>query len=689
LTSAIACCIQPFLDDRYGVNPIMKRSISVVGLTATFLMLFCASAQGRVSRIQITSRTDFAGGKQFGAAGTYEQLVGKVFFEVDPNDPHNRIIVDLDKAPRNENGLVEFSSDLCILKPRDSSRGNGAALLEVPNRGGRALVRFFNHARGRADSVEGEAGDGFLMTHGFTLVWVGWQFDVPSRDGLLRLFAPIATENGKVITGLVRSDFVFSERVLDASLGHRGQNAQAAADPDSNESQLTVRDSVLGTRKPIPRSSWQFARVVNGQPIPDPTYIYLSGGFEPGKIYEVVYRAKNPTVVGLGLAAIRDTVSYLKYASDPTLNVSRAYGFGISQSGRFLRHFLYQGFNADEKNRKVFDGVDAHVAGAGRGSFNHRFAEPSRDASEFSTFFFPTDIFPFTDVQETDPETGEKDGLLAHLDSRFLPRIFYTFSSYEYWGRAASLIHTTADGKADAPMMENVRIYFFAGGQHGPAAFPPQKTSTRQAASPNDYTWSMRALLLALDHWVKDGAAPPASRYPHLSDGTLVRPQAVKFPNIPGVEFSRSIHEAYRVDYGPQFKLGIVSLEPPRVGKAFTMCVPQVDSDGIDLGGIRMPEVAVPLATYTGWNLREPKTGAPNELVDFAGSYILFPRTAAERKKSGDPRPSIEERYRGREDYLSRVKDAALKLVREGYLVGDDVAVLVERASRYWDHAMQ
>ena len=369
-----------------------------------------------------------------------------------------------------------------------------------------------------------------------------------------------------------------------------------------------------------------------------------------------MYRAQNPTVAGLGLAAVRDLVSHLKYEPNDVATVKRALGFGISQSGRFLRHFLYQGFNADERDRKVFDGVNAHVAGGGRGSFNHRFAEPSRDASPFLTFFYPTDIFPFTDVEQTDPETRETDGVLkVTAKQNVLPKIFYTNSSYEYWGRAASLIHINIDGKADATSMDNVRMYYFPGGQHGAGQFPPVRNQTQNQQTTVDYSWSMRALLLALDSWVKDGTNPPASQVPKVADGSLVLPRDVKFPKVPGVKFPLTVHEAWRVDYGTEFKTrGRIANEPPRIGKAFPVMVPQVDSDGIDKGGVRMPEVAVPLATLTGWNPRDPKIGAPDQLMDFAGSYLPFSKTRAERERAGDPRLSIEERYSNRDVYLGK-----------------------------------
>jgi Alpha/beta hydrolase domain len=666
----------------------MKTTRTVSLLLA--LAFLTANAYGKVTRFEITARADVAAGKAFGAAGPYEKIVGKLYFEVDPTAARNRQIVDLDKAPRNARGAVEFTADVFILKPKDMRQANGAALVEIPNRGGKAMLRFFNRARSSPDPTsEAEMGDGFLLRRGFALVWVGWQFDVPDEPTAMRLIAPVATDNGRPITGLVRADLVFSTKVYDASLGHRGQKPYPAIDLNDARYALTVRDAISGERRAIPRNEWQFARRVDGKAVSDPNYIYLKSGFEPGRIYEIVYRAENPVVVGLGLAAVRDAISFFKYDKNEALTVARAVGFGISQSGRFLRHFLYEGFNADERDRQVFDAIDAHVAGGGRGSFNHRFAEPSRDASQFSTFFYPTDIFPFTDLEQHDPMTGERDGLLTHVKAQPLPKIFYTFSSYEYRGRAASLIHTTLDGK-DARMADNVRIYFFAGGQHGPAPFPPPLSGTQNRTSPNDYTWAMRALIVALDGWAAADTPPPPSRYPHLGDGTLVRPEALAFPKIPGVNFTRAIHEAYRVDYGPQFKTnGVVTREPPRVGRAFVMYVPQVDHDGIDLGGIRMPEVAAPLATYTGWNPRDPKTGAADQLVDFAGSFIPFARTRAERERTNDPRRSIAERYGDRKHYLEQVEQAAAELIKGGYLLADDLPALVNRAAQYWEELMK
>jgi hypothetical protein len=665
-------------------------------LRATLLMvLVAAPLSADVVRIEVQSRSDLAGGQAFGAAGSYEKIAGKIFFAIDPALPANRIVTDIDRAPRNASGKVEFSSDFFLIKPKQIDKGNGAVLYEVSNRGGKGLLGFFNHATGSVDpSSSEEMGDGFLMNHGFTLLWVGWQFDVPQRPGLVRLYTPTASDNGRPIRGLVRSDFVVTDHSADHSLSDRNHEAYKVVDPDSPDHVLTVRDSVTGPRRVIPRNQWRFGRDEGGKSVADPTRVYMAARFEPGKIYEVVYTAQDPPLVGLGPAAIRDVISMLKYKSAdswsiPAGAITRALAHGTSQSGRFLRTYLYHGFNRDEGNRKVFDGVIAHVAGGGRGSFNHRFAQPSRDGHPYLNFFYPTDIFPFTDVAQKDPETGVTDGLLTHAGSpELLPKVFYTNSEYEYWGRAASLIHTNVDGRGDAPLMDNVRIYLLAAGQHGPGAFPPVQTIGQQRNNPLDYRWGMKALLVAMDRWTANGTAPPASRYPHIADGTLVAPDRLKFPKVPGVvTTSTGLQGAFRVDYGPKFATeGIVTLEPPRVGTAFPIMVPQVDADGNGLAGVKMPELAVPLATYTGWNLFNDRSGPTSVLASMQGSYIPLPRTSAERKRTGDPRLSIEERYRDKDHYVSLVTKAAQELVEQRLLLTEDLPVVLRNAGRHWDY---
>jgi hypothetical protein len=657
-------------------------------------LVFSTPLQARVERVEISSRVPVLERKGFGAAGSYEKVMGKVHFAVDPKAAPNKMIVDLDKAPPNEKGEVEFAADLYILKPEDPAHASGTALIEIPNRGGKGMLRVIQDAKGSLDPTTAEEfGDGFLMQRGTTLIWLGWQWDVRKEPGLMRLEAPVAKGGDrKAITGLLRSDFTVREKTSEEPLGHVisgniGGTEYACSDPDDPANLLTVRDTPLGQRRVIRRKDWKFVEAPKlGSGL---RAFRLTNGFEPGKIYEIVYRAKDPVVVGLGLAAVRDFASYLKSERNDVAPVKRVVAMGISQSGRFLRQFLFDGFNTDEEGHRALDGMMIHVAGAGRGSFNHRFAQPSRDAQPTNTFFYPTDIFPFADLATTDPVSGQKAGLLDRaVAAQVVPKVFYTNTSYEYWSRACSLIHTSPDGKRDLPLLDDVRIYFLAGLQHFSSPFPPEKDKTRvllgqNLPNPNPVLYFWRALFVAMDDWVREGKAPPASRYPKLSDHTLVRRGDVKFPEIPHQHLPGRVHEAFHLDFGPQWKNRIITRQPPEIGPPFPVFVPQVDSDGNDLGGVRLPELEVPLATYTGWNLRDPSTGMPDERVSFIGSMIPFAKT---RDQSGpDPRPSITERYSGRDRYLEKFRAAAEKLATDRFLLSDDVEALVRRGGEEWD----
>lgn len=660
-------------------------------LALVLWVAIAAALPGAVRRIQVAERSEVLGGRPFGRAGAYERIAGRVEFAVDPKIAANQIICDIGLAPVDAEGRVAFSADLFVLRPRDAAKGNGIALFEVLNRGNKGMVRLFNLAKGSNDPRSAEEfGDGFLLERGYTLVWLGWQADVPLEAGRMRLRTPIARNlDGSPVTGLVRADFVPPVRETVHSLGDRNHIPYAVLDPTDNVVRLTVRDRADAPRRVIPRDRWRFSD--------DGTAVAMESGFEPGQIYEVVYRAKDPPLVGLGPAAIRDLISFLKYARHDggaaaglEGRTKLALGFGISQSGRFLRTFLYYGFNRDEQGRKVFDGVWAHVAGGGRGSFNHRFAQPSRDAHPHMNFFYPTDIFPFTDASQEDPSTGRKGGLLERARRHgVVPRIFYTNGSYEYWGRAASLIHTTLDGRADVPPAPGTRIYLLAGTQHGTAEFPPSRQGVRYFSNPADYRWPMRALLAAFERWLTQDVEPPPSRYPRISDGTLVPLEKVRFPAIPGVRFPDRIHRAWRADYGPDFySAGVVTKEPPAIGEAYGVLVPQTDADGNELAGIRLAVARAALGTFTGWNYRAAEIGAPGELADMIGGYFPFPRTEAERAASGDPRAAVMERYGGRDDYLAKVRAAAEALVQEGFGLPGDVERMVEEGARQWEFVL-
>jgi hypothetical protein len=658
-----------------------------------FLVFTLPLLNARVIRVDIASRQEVSSAQAFGNAGAYEKLTGRVFFSVPVTNLHNRGIIDLDKAVNLNHGSVEFSADFMALRPKDPGRSNGSLLLEIPNRGRGRIVSLIDG--GDWDAVP-DAGDGWLLRNGYSVVSLGWQWDA-AGEGALRLYAPIARDKGKTIHGLLRGDLMPSEVMEEIPLGHLmignlGGTEYPVADADDPRNQLTVRDTREARRTVIPRSQWRFAHAVDGKLVASDRHIHLNGGFQPGRIYEYIYVVRDPVVAGLGLAAVRDFAAYAKHDPGSLVPAARVYGEGISQNGRFLRDFLYQGFNADEEGRMALDGVLAHVAGAGRGSFNFRFAQPSRDAQPTSAVFFPTDIFPFTDQPETDPLTGERGGLLDRATAEnVLPRVFLSHTSYEYWGRAASLIHTTADAKQDAAISSRVRIYYFPGLQHFSGPFPPARGTgdlhgqEPQSPLPIRYFW--RAMVANLDAWVRNGTAPPESSYPKIADHTLVPIRDYAFPTIPNVNLPREANRAYRLSFGPEWERGIISIQPPKVGEPFPVLVPQVDRDGNERAGIHLPEIAVPLATYTGWNLRDPSIGAPDQRVSFEGSYLPFPRTMAEREKTGDPRMSIAERYSSRQDYLRRYENAIDSLVKERWLLKEDRAPLLARGSKEWDEA--
>ena len=441
------------------------------------LAVACTPLYARVVGVEIISRTDVLQRTPFGNAGSYERIKGRVRFALPVVNRHNLRIVDLGNAVNLKNGEVEFSSDFIAVRPRDIRKGNGSMILEVPNRGG---ARILSLVDGGDWDLASDAGDSWLLRNGFTIVTLGWQWDAVGADAL-RLYAPVAKEKGQTIAGLLRGDLMPSTVMPEIPLGHLiigniGGSEYPVAAPNDPRNVLTVRDSRDSPRTPIPRAEWQFAHNVNGKLTPSDRHIQLNGGFQPGKIYEYVYVVADPEVAGGGFAAIRDFASYAKHNPDAITPAVRVYGEGISQNGRFLRDFLYQGFNADEDGKIALDGVLAHVAGAGRGSFNYRFAQPSRDAQPTSSVFFPTDIPPFTDQPEKDPVTGAAGGLLDRATAeKVVPKIFFSNTSYEYWGRAAALIHISLDGTKDAPISDSVRIYHFTGLQHFSGPFPPEK----------------------------------------------------------------------------------------------------------------------------------------------------------------------------------------------------------------------
>lgn len=626
---------------------------------AAALFIFWCSAPvfAEVTRVTIANRSTVANGQPFGTTGPYEKLTGAIEFALDPSHPQNTRIVDLDRADRAADGRVHFTADLVVLRPVDPATGNGVLLFEVVNRGRIGLLTRFNSAPGAVDPVAPtDFGNGYLMREGYTLVMVGWEFDIPS--GTIRLDAPRVD----ALVEPIRVSFVLDRKTGEAPL--EDAPMYSPVDPNDSASTLTVRDHYWDTPAPIARARWRFASGEASPPV-----LVLDGGFEPGRMYEVTFRARGARVAGTGLAAIRDAASAFRYRTDLPIQGKAAYAFGVSQAGRFLRQFLYDGFNADEAGRRVFDAVWSHIAGSARGTFNQRFGMPVAG----SVLLTPTS-FPFTTDEQS--FAGERGSLLQRYTPEQRPKIFFTNTPVEYWGggRAAALIHTSADGKRDLAVPDNVRIYLLAGTQHGEAAFPPGRARGQQMDNPVPQREVMRALLRGLHRWTSQGVAPPGSRYPKLADGTLTPMSALRFPAIPGVANARIIA-------GPgQVRNGRVQILPH--------LVPQVDADGNDMAGIRVPDVAVPVATNTGWNFRSTSVGGPTEIYNLLGSYIPFAPTKTEREARGDPRPSIAERYQSRDDYIAKLRAAAASLVAQRYLLAEDVENVVERGAAQWQFLM-
>jgi hypothetical protein len=671
---------------------IRRGAGCLFAMLASLLVFGCDAARAEVKRIVIASREPWLNGRSLGPAGAYEKLQGRVVYAINPNDAANARIADVGLAPRNADGMVEFSSDFVVLRPVDPKKARPSVFLEILNRGRtQANGSFFSTAGSfNVESLEGvRLSDAFLFEQGFTVAWVGWQFDLPA--GFIRLSAPLAPVNS-----IVRAEILLTDG--PASTVYSLSGSYCAADAVQANATLTMKERFNDTGTILPRESWSFAHEEGGKAIPDACVVRLPGGFKPGRFYEAVYTGTHPPVAGLGLSATRDFVSYLKYGGvDSPLREHPetekvVLGYGYSQSARFLRQYLYQGFTADERGRQTFDAMFIASGGAGRGSFNHRYAAPGQAGNSVLSDLQPVDLFPFSDGDELDPVTGQRDGLLREARrSKTLPKIFYTYSSTEFWARVGSLAYTDVNGATELPLDKNARLYFFSGTPHSHAPFPPVTEiafARRSFAYPANFGssgWSFRALLLNLEAWTVKGKEPPPSAYPHLGR-ELVKREKVKFPNVPGMDFPANMPHNWRMDYGPDFSSkGVITIEPPKLGPAYTVLVPQVDADGNDLGGIGLPFLAVPLGTYTGWNYELPRLESLDYLAGLFGSFQPFPLTKEKRLAARDPRASVEERYKGREDYLARIHAAALKLVDRKFLRSEDVAGVEKESAMYWD----
>jgi len=645
----------------------MKISILILFL---FSLLLIQPLRAKVVRVEVKERIAIADLPDIARTGPYEILKGVICLEVNPDDPANKDIVDLRLAPRNKNGNVECSTDFELHQPVEPNRGNRRLLYVVSNRGHRD--NYFSWLRDRD----------WLYSEGWSYLYCGWQCDLEESEELYNLRAPIIANKGKPVTGKVLFEFFSYEDnvIFSMPLVDKASPAYPLVTMDNAQATLTVRQYPWEKSAKLPRSGWQFARWEEGKVIPDSTSLYIKEGFKPGWLYDLVYEAKDPKVVGLGLAAIRDLVSFFRYEEKDQGdfknalfgNIRYAFGFGHSQSGRLLNHFVHQNFNGDEKRRIVFDGVIANCPGAGKGEFNSRFAQATRYSSHLEDNLYMTDYFPLLTVEQKDPLTGEKgDAFKKARDSGFLPKFMIISSSTDYWTRAASLLHTDVEGKTDAEIDPSFRIYLFSGRAH---------TEGRTGVV-------ARALLVALDKWISDGVRPPDSRIPKIADGTLVDLATFKknSPRIPNKILPSSYYRPIRLDPGPRWRTeGIADHVPPREGPRYVTLVPQVDEDGNDIAGVRLPDVAVPLASYIGWNQRS--LDYSNTLSRNSGNVWPFALSPAERIKSGDSRKSIWERYPEKKDYLSELAKSLITLNQQRFLLAEDVSILLQEAGEqdFW-----
>lgn len=638
-------------------------------------------------------------GRAFGPAGPYRRIDGRVTFAVDPLHSANDAIVDLDRAPRDGDGLVRFTSDVVVLAPTDPSRSRGAALVEAVNRGQPLVPYVFDRARYEGPGhARIPSGDGFLLRHGFVLAFLGWQWDV-AAPGLIGFDAPHATVDGSAPEGRTVVEIRPSFRARTRLLSNRGHRPSPVADVDEQDAVLTVRDSEDAPVTVISRDRWRFAQESDAGLVPSDGHVHLPEGFEPGRIYHVIYTTRGAPVVGAGMLALRDLAAFLRTdaPSNPVAGmVERVHGFGMSQCGRLLRHFLHTGLNVTEDGERAFDGLMPYVGGARRGEFNHRFAQPS---VQLTPNFGHR--FPFATVDLEDPfGEGEpsEDGLLRRQRARgHVPKVIQIDTAAEYWRGDCSLVHTDPLATRDLALPAGVRHYLWAGSQHFPGSVPQSDFNAHDGVrgrypfnvvDPNPLS---RAALLHLDAWVRDGVEPPASRHPLIADGTaLPREQVLEKLShlLVGALPDPDVLPVLRaVDLGPDADRGIAR-HPVVEGATYPCVVSDVDADGNEVAGVRLPDLTVPLGTHTGFNPRHPDIGGEDQIMSMQGFTRFFARTREERTAADDPRPSIEERYADLGAYLSEVERAAQDLARDGWILDEDVPVLIEDARARWEYVM-
>ena len=655
-----------------------------------------------VTSLDITHRSIYEGGKTFGEVGPYIYLEGVIHFQIDPNNDANLAITDINLAPLSSDGMIEFHSDFSMLKPADASKGCRTVLLDIVNRGTRTVLSGFNSSdRSASLASNTSSGNAFLMEKGYTIVFCGWQADVPDIPGLIGLHGPDAEQDGNPLVGDIMNQYQANEPTNVFPLADRYHKTNPAVEEDISNAKLYVGDYPDGEFELIPKDLWSLVRVEDREIEPEPSHVFMKDGFEPGRIYQLIYKGVGSRLVGLGFAAVRDVSIFLKKGTNsenPSAGeVDHVISFGSSQSGRFLRQYIHTGMNIGETGELAMDGIIPHVAGGMRGEFNLRFGQPSKDVC----YIIPG-LFPFSDFTQVDPVSGDKAGLLDVCQSQSsVPKIMFTNTSAEYWRGDAALIHTNLSDNSDGRSLDNARNYHFAGTQHGSGTYPPlevrEADGIRGAQPFNavDYSPLLRGLLERLRKWIQEGIEPPPSCHPSLKSGSARNSSEVikNFENVKSIRTPFKTLNAMRLNYGGELDSGRTTILPAERGEKFPSFVSDVDDTLNEVAGIRLPDVSVPLYTNTGWNPRHESIGNEGLLIGItgglAGSSVRLPVTEEQRISSGDSRPSIESLYGSKEDYLNKVEEEVKLLVKNGYVLEDDIEGLCTDAASRYDHIFE
>lgn len=667
-----------------------------VPLLAIFFLGGSNPAEARITRIEISSvESPTFEGRIFGNVGAYEKLRGTAYGEVDPADPRNAVITDIDLAATNGSGMVEYSMDIYILKPVDLSKGNHKVFMEVNNRGNKLFGPLNLSASGNDPTTAEDAGGAFLMYQGYSLAWNGWDPLAAPGNNRLTITVPEATNNGVTITGPSYEYINF-----DNSTSVAYSLAYPAATLDENQATLTVKQFLNDSPTIVPSSDWEY--------VDETTIRLLPAGtpFQQSHIYELIYTAQQPLVLGLGLAATRDFLSFLRHATTDDYgnpnplagHVQHTYTFSISQPARYMNDFQTLGFNEDENGQRVIDGI-LNWIGAGTGdAINYRFGQTARTERNRQNHFYPEGVFPFAYPVMQDPISGKIAGRSERCTaSATCAKALEVNSANEYWVKTGSLVHTDSLGN-DIPDPPNARFYLLSGVEHTVSGAPPLSMGNcQQFRNTTNPSAALRALFVALDEWVSKDVPPPPSQVPRVADGTavfsvpqpatvtgIVPQAALGFPNIPGVTYNGVITVRYLFDFGPLFDSdGIMTNYPPDFFGAptYPSFVSKTDDDGNEIAGIRLPPVAAPVATTTGWALRRAGRGE-NDGCESSGQHIPFATTRAERMSTGDPRLSLEERYGTHGGYVQAVAKAAHRLMTERLLLQEDVRNYINEAAQ-------